>query len=172
MNIFFYFSIPFSCQNLSSIHAFVLHTNRLKVDADYIPELGFSSQDFGSKYHNLYSTTPCLMRPFFRTPFSGRYRQVWLSREILKFIIVFKDSFKFFCISNKLLSPITFFVPRRFFKGDFVMVIGVVRLSRIGFRMITCEWKVRLKLGVIQIPPSVSTIILSGRTQSFVGFHS
>jgi hypothetical protein len=44
----------------------------------YIPELGFSSQDFGSKYHNLYSTTPCLMRPIFRTPFNGRYRQVWL----------------------------------------------------------------------------------------------
>jgi ABC-type transporter Mla maintaining outer membrane lipid asymmetry ATPase subunit MlaF len=31
---------------------------------------------FVSKYHNLYSTTPCLMRPFFRTPFNGRYRQV------------------------------------------------------------------------------------------------
>ena len=52
-----YFIIPFSCQNLSSIHAFVLHTNGLKVDVDYIPELGFSSQDFESKYHNLYSTT-------------------------------------------------------------------------------------------------------------------
>jgi len=51
---------------------------RLQVDADYIPELGFSSRDFGSKYHNHYSTTPCLMRPFFRTPFNGRYRQVWL----------------------------------------------------------------------------------------------
>jgi hypothetical protein len=74
----FYFIIPFSCQNLSSIHAFVLHTNRLQVDADYILELGFSSRDFGSKYHNLYSTTPCLIRPFFRTPFNGRYRQVWL----------------------------------------------------------------------------------------------
>ena len=35
----FYFIIPFSCQNLSSIHAFVLHTNGLEVDADYIPEL-------------------------------------------------------------------------------------------------------------------------------------
>ena len=44
----------------------------------YIPELGFSSRDFGSKYHNLYSTTPCLMRPIFRTPFNGRNRQVWL----------------------------------------------------------------------------------------------
>jgi hypothetical protein len=44
----------------------------------YIPELGFSSRDFGSKYHNLYSTTPCLMRPIFRNPFNGRYRQVWL----------------------------------------------------------------------------------------------
>jgi hypothetical protein len=39
-------------------------------------ELGFSSRDFGSKYHNLYPTTPCLMRPIFRTPFNGRYRQV------------------------------------------------------------------------------------------------
>ena len=63
---------------LSSIHAFVLHTKGLQVDVDYIPELGFSSRDFGSKYHNLYLTTPCLMRPFFRTPFNGRYRQVWL----------------------------------------------------------------------------------------------
>ena len=35
----FYFIIPFFCQNLSSIHAFVLHTNGLEVDADYIPEL-------------------------------------------------------------------------------------------------------------------------------------
>jgi hypothetical protein len=33
----------FSCQILSFIHAVVLHTNRLKVDADYIPELGFFS---------------------------------------------------------------------------------------------------------------------------------
>ena len=39
----------FSCQILSSIHAFVLHTNELKVDADYIPELCFFSRDFGSK---------------------------------------------------------------------------------------------------------------------------
>ena len=38
----FYFIIP--CQNLSSIRAFVLHTNGLQVDADYIPELGFSSR--------------------------------------------------------------------------------------------------------------------------------
>ena len=74
----FYFIIPFSCQNLSSIHTFVLHMNRLQVYADYIPELGFSSRDFGSKYHNLYSTTPCLMRSIFRTPFNGRNRQVWL----------------------------------------------------------------------------------------------
>ena len=69
-----YFIIPFSYQNLSTIHAFVLHTKGLKVDADYIPKLGFSSWDFGSKYHNLYS----LMRPFVRTPSNGRYRQVWL----------------------------------------------------------------------------------------------
>jgi hypothetical protein len=44
--------IPFSCQNLRSIHAST--RTGLKVDADYIPELGFSSRDFGSKYHNLY----------------------------------------------------------------------------------------------------------------------
>jgi len=37
----FYFIIHFSCQNLSSIHAFVLHMNGFKVDTDYIPELGF-----------------------------------------------------------------------------------------------------------------------------------
>ena len=36
-HIFYFIFIPFSCQNLSSIHAFVLHTNGLKVDADYIP---------------------------------------------------------------------------------------------------------------------------------------
>jgi hypothetical protein len=38
----------FSCQILSFIHAFVLHMNRLKVDVDYIPELGFFSRDFGA----------------------------------------------------------------------------------------------------------------------------
>jgi hypothetical protein len=38
----------FSCQILSFIHAFVLHMNRLKDDVDYIPELGFFSQDFGA----------------------------------------------------------------------------------------------------------------------------
>ena len=38
-----------SCQILSFIQAFLLHTNRLKVDADYIPELGFFSRDFGRK---------------------------------------------------------------------------------------------------------------------------
>jgi hypothetical protein len=52
--IIFYFIIPFSCHNLSSIHAFVLHTNGLNVDVDNIPELGsFLFRDFGSKYHNL-----------------------------------------------------------------------------------------------------------------------
>jgi hypothetical protein len=38
----------FSSQILVFIHAFVLHTNGLKVDVDYIPELGgFLSRDFG-----------------------------------------------------------------------------------------------------------------------------
>ena len=65
----FYFIIPFSCHNLSSIHAFVLHTNGLNVDADNIPELGgFIFRDFGSKYHNLYIKTPCLIRPFSEFP--------------------------------------------------------------------------------------------------------
>ena len=39
----------FSCQILSFIHAFVLHMNRLKVDADYILELGFSPEILGGK---------------------------------------------------------------------------------------------------------------------------
>ena len=39
----------FSCQILSFIHTFVHHTNGLKVDVDYIPELCFCSRDFGSK---------------------------------------------------------------------------------------------------------------------------
>jgi hypothetical protein len=64
----FHCSTHFSCQILSFIHAFVLHTNVLKVDADYIPEPGFFSWDFGSKYHNLYIMTPCLMRPFQEFP--------------------------------------------------------------------------------------------------------
>jgi len=46
---FFHCITHFSCQILSCIHAFVLHTNGLKVDADYISELCFFSQDFGSK---------------------------------------------------------------------------------------------------------------------------
>ena len=76
MNTFF-ISL-FSCQNLSSIHASVLHMNGLKVDADYIPELGgFLSRDFGSKYHNLYKDS-LSYTTFFRIPFNGRYRQVWL----------------------------------------------------------------------------------------------
>jgi hypothetical protein len=61
--------LPFSCHNLSSIHAFVLHTKELKVDADNIPELGgFLFRDFGGKYHNLYIKTPCLIRPFSEFP--------------------------------------------------------------------------------------------------------
>ena len=91
----FYFIIPFSCQNLSSVHAFVFHTNGLQVDADYIPELGFSSRDFGSKYHNLYSTTPCLMRPYFWTPFNGRYRQVWLYQQFFFEGILFRFGWQF-----------------------------------------------------------------------------
>ena len=62
---------PFSCHNLSSIHAFVLHTNGLNIEADNIPELGgFLFRDFWSKYHNLYikSKTPCLIRPFSEFP--------------------------------------------------------------------------------------------------------
>jgi hypothetical protein len=105
-HIFYFINIPFSCHNLSSIHAFVLHTNGLQVDADYIPELGFSSRDFGSKYHNLYSTTPCLIRPFFRTPFNGRYRQVWLYYT-LRF---------YFPYLSLLAQPVTIFVygPARY----------------------------------------------------------
>ena len=34
-----------------------MHLSSTQVDVDYIPELGFSSRDFGSKYHNLDSTT-------------------------------------------------------------------------------------------------------------------
>ena len=41
----------------------------LKVDADNIPEVGgFLSRDFGSKYHNLYIKTSCLIRPFSEFP--------------------------------------------------------------------------------------------------------
>ena len=39
----------FSYQILSCFDAFVLHTNGLKVDADYIPELCFFPRDLGSK---------------------------------------------------------------------------------------------------------------------------
>ena len=42
----FYCITYFTRQVLSFIHAFVLYTNGLKVDADYIPELIFS-RDFG-----------------------------------------------------------------------------------------------------------------------------
>jgi hypothetical protein len=40
------FHYAFFLPELSSIHAFVLHTNVLKVDVDYIPELDF----FFSRY--------------------------------------------------------------------------------------------------------------------------
>ena len=39
----------FSCQILSFIHTFVLHMNGVKVDADYIPKLGFFTWDFWSQ---------------------------------------------------------------------------------------------------------------------------
>ena len=65
----------FSCQILSFLQTFVLHTDGLKVDADYTPELGFFFQDFGSKYHNLYKDSLSYVA-FFRIPFNGRYRQV------------------------------------------------------------------------------------------------
>jgi hypothetical protein len=44
--------------SLSFIHAFVLHTNGLKVDADYIPELIFFSRDFGGKCTNAGNIRP------------------------------------------------------------------------------------------------------------------
>ena len=49
--MFFHCITHFSCQILSFIHAVVLHTNRLKVDVDYIPELGFflSPEILGAK---------------------------------------------------------------------------------------------------------------------------
>lgn len=34
---------------LRYVHTFVLHTSRLTVDADYIPELDFSPEIFGAK---------------------------------------------------------------------------------------------------------------------------
>ena len=71
----------------------------------YIPELGFSSQDFGSKYHNLYSTTPCLMRPIFRTPFNGRYRQVWLYIQLSSFTKFLECN-----IFTNHVFPVRFFV--------------------------------------------------------------
>ena len=41
----------------------------LKVDADNLTELGgFLSRDLGSKYHNLYIKTPCLIQPFSEFP--------------------------------------------------------------------------------------------------------
>jgi hypothetical protein len=48
----FYCITYFTRQVLSFIHAFVLHTNGLKVDADYIPELIFFSRDFGVECTN------------------------------------------------------------------------------------------------------------------------
>ena len=68
MNIFFYFIRPFSCQNLSSIHAFVLHTNGLKVDADYIPEIGFSSRDLGANIITSIQRLPVLCNLFSELP--------------------------------------------------------------------------------------------------------
>ena len=71
----FYFNIPFSCQ-ISSIHAFVLPTNGLQVDADYIHELSFYLSRFWEQISQPLFNDPLSLRPFFRTPFNGRYRQV------------------------------------------------------------------------------------------------
>ena len=54
----FYCITYFTRQVLSFIHAFVLHTNGLKVDADYIPELIFFSRDFGGKCTNAGNIRP------------------------------------------------------------------------------------------------------------------
>ena len=93
MNTFFIVLHFFSCQILSFIHAFILHMNGLNVDADYIPELGFFSRNFGSKYHNLYIKTPCLMRPF----------QLTLPRAMWAFAITWHPSSVNFSHFNLLL---------------------------------------------------------------------
>jgi hypothetical protein len=49
----------FSWQILSFIHAFVLHMNRLKVDADYVPEQDFSPKIFGANAGNRRPFTVC-----------------------------------------------------------------------------------------------------------------
>jgi hypothetical protein len=57
---FFHCITHFSYQIISFIHTFVLYTNGLKVDEDYIPELDFFLLRFDSKYHNLYIKLPVL----------------------------------------------------------------------------------------------------------------
>ena len=56
----FYFIIPFSCQNLRSIHAFVLHTKRLQVDVDLYTRTRFFVSRFWEQ----------ISQPLFNDPLS------------------------------------------------------------------------------------------------------
>ena len=83
-NTFFFISLyPF--------HAFCPPPRTgLKVDADNIPELGgFLSQDFGSKYHNLYIKTPCLI-PGFQVRGRAHLEKLHRAEGVAKFFGVFR----------------------------------------------------------------------------------
>jgi hypothetical protein len=72
-----------------SMHLFSTWTG-LKVDADNIPELGgFLSQDFGSKYHNLYIKTPCLI-PGFQVRGRAHLKKLHRVEGVAKFFGVFR----------------------------------------------------------------------------------
>jgi hypothetical protein len=55
-----------------------IYNEKTTFSRDHLMPLFWITDNVYSKYHNLYSTSPCLMWPIFRTPFNGRYRQVWL----------------------------------------------------------------------------------------------
>jgi hypothetical protein len=76
----FYFIIPFSCQNLSSIHAFVLHTKGLQVDVDLYTRTRFFLSRFWEQ----------IAQPLFNDPLSyATYFQNSLQWSLLTSLTVY-----------------------------------------------------------------------------------
>jgi hypothetical protein len=67
------------------------------------PNYVFSSRDFGSKYHNLYITTPCLIRPFSEFP-----SMIAIDKFDYKFVIKRKLIISQFIITSEKIHPSTY----------------------------------------------------------------
>jgi hypothetical protein len=75
----------------------------LKVDADNIPELGgflrILSQDFGSKYNNLYIKTPCLIFRLLWVKFREKQKNNYIIKSSIS-LIKWSTFFNSYCFLN------------------------------------------------------------------------